>query len=412
MNLHLEPGSVIYASRSEGAYKGLEFFGGATDIPGALAVIKAVEAKNISITGTGQINCRAEREMYRRGPQTVLDDSITGREIANAIKYGVDYRSKYRKTAPCPGAVCLIGCGNVRLRDFSIKESSGWGVHVQWCENVVIDGLDIRSSEINGVNSDGIDIDGSENVRISNCSIDTGDDALCIKTTKVDGSPHPCRWLTITNCTLRSSSAALKIGTESHYDFSSITVSNCIIHGANRGISMIIRDGATVSGVVFDNIVITTERKATFWWGNGDPLWFIVFKRGDRASGGSIKDVTISNIIADGQSGVRIENIDGEIENITFRDFRLRMNHENAVDKRSRDGFMFDRVRNLRLYDCGVEWDTARPESTWRNAFRFQKVDGLKLRDITASPAPGSVEPAIKFIDTAGVDHATTDNQP
>lgn len=408
VNLHLESGSVIYASRSTKDYEGLEFYAGATDIPGALAVIKAVNASGISISGTGTINCRAEREMFRREPQTVLDDSITGREIANAIKYGVDYQSKYRKVAPWPGAICFIGCENVNLRDFSVIESSGWGVHIQWCENVVIDGLSVRSSEINGVNSDGIDIDGSCNVRIANCSVDTGDDALCIKTTKGNGTPHPCKWLTITNCVLRSSSAALKIGTESYYDFSDIAISNCVINGANRGINIIVRDGATVEKIVISNMIVNTERKATFWWGNGDPLWFIVYKRGDRTSGGVIKDVMLSNILANGQSGVRIENIDGTIENITLRDFKLQMEPEAAFDKRSRDGFMFDRVRNLCLYNCDVKWDTAFPESTWRNAFRFQSVDGLRIRDITAPQAPNSREQAIQMIDTDNVDYGNS----
>ena len=407
VNLHLSPGAVIYGSRVEKDFEGMEFAGGATDIPSALALIKAFNASDISITGTGVIDCRAEREMFRREPQTVLDDSITGREIANAIKYGTDYQSKYRKIPPCPGAICLIDCKDVHLRDFTVNESSGWGVHLQWCKNATVDGLTIKSSEINGVNSDGLDIDGCQNVRIANCAIDTGDDALCLKTTldqNSDNAPHPCRWITITNCVLRSSSAALKLGTESHYNFEDITVSNCVINGANRGLSMIIRDGAEVNNVTFSNIIVNTERKATFWWGNGDPLWFIVYARHGRTSGGSIKNVALSNILATGQSGVRIENIDGEIEGITFRDFRLKMEPEAATDKRSRDGFMFDRINDLRLYNCDVVWNTLQPESTWRNAFRFNQTKGIRLRDINATQAPGSKAKSIEFINSSDID--------
>lgn len=403
VTLHLEGGSRLCASRSEADYRGLEFAMGAADMSSALAVIVADNATDIAITGSGIIDCRAERERFRRKPQTVLLDSITGREIANAIKYGVDYQSKFRKVPPCPGAICLLGCSNVRLRDFSVVESSGWGVHIQWCDNVTVDGLRISSSGDDGVNSDGLDIDGSQRVTISNCIIDTGDDALCLKTTRGDGQPHLCRAITITNCVLRSSSAALKIGTETHYDFRDIAISNCVIDGANRGLNMIVRDGARVDGVTISNVVINTCRKATFWWGNGDPLWFVVYRRGDRMSGGSISNVMISNVVAHGQSGVRMEAIDGDINRVVMRDFHLFMEPEEAVDKRARNGFMFDGVDDLRLYDCEVVWDSVSPEPAWESAFRFINVNRLKVCDIIAPQAPGSKYPSVRLTHTSVV---------
>lgn len=123
-----------------------------------------------------------------------------------------------------------------------------------------------------------MDIDGCNNVMINNCRIDTGDDALCLKTTLLNGQSRPCSYITITNCILTSSSAALKLGTESHADFEHITVSNCIIKNANRGLNMIIRDGGSARNILFSNLTISTQRKETFWWGNGDPIWFTIQK--------------------------------------------------------------------------------------------------------------------------------------
>lgn len=396
VNLFLSSGAIIYASRKESDFTSHAFNIGAADMSTAMALVVAFNAKNISITGSGELNCRAEREPFRRNPQLMLTDSITGREIENAIKYGVDYQSKYRKVPPCPGAISLLGCNEVTLNGFKVVESSSWGIHIQWCENVHVEGLSITSSDIDGVNSDGLDIDGCQRVTISNCIIDTGDDALCIKTTKNDNTQHPCRNLAITNCILRSSSAALKIGTESHYDFENIVISNCIIDGANRGLNMIIRDGGNVRNVIISNVIINTERKATFWWGNGDPLWFIVYKRPEAKNAGSISDVTIRDIIAHGQSGLRIEGFHGDINNITIKDFQLFMLPENAIDKRARNAFSFEKVNNLKLDNCSVEW--VGNEAEWESAFMFKDIDGLRLESIRAPKAPNKKFKAIRKI--------------
>nr|AIA87528.1 CAZy families GH28 protein [uncultured Faecalibacterium sp.] len=84
--------------------------------------------------------------------------------------------------------------------------------------------------------------------------------------------------------------------------FEYITVSNCIINGANRGLNIILRDGGSVRNVLFSNLTIRTERKETFWWGNGDPVWFTIQKRGVIPASGIIENVTLQNVIAYGQS--------------------------------------------------------------------------------------------------------------
>lgn len=320
------------------------------------------------------LHCRAVREGYIREPQTEITDSVTGREIANAIKYGADYRSKFRKVPPFTGAISMVDCENVKIEGIRVIESSFWSVHIQGCNRVKVDGIYIESNQDNGVNADGLDIDGSSDVTISNCVIRTGDDALCLKSTKMSENSKPVRNVTITNCILTSSSAALKIGTESHNDFENIVMTNCIINNANRGLNMIVRDGGSVRNVIFSDIVINTVRKATFWWGNGDPVWFTIQKRGDIPSAGSIDNVILSKIIAYGQSGVRMEGFDNTIKNIHISDFHLIMEHEDAIDKRARNGFLFYGVDGLSMRDCSVKWDCENPQKEWESAYLFREV--------------------------------------
>lgn len=397
VNLHLDGGAILYASRRVEDYKKHKIRVGASDESVVEVLLIALNEKNISVTGKGKLHCQAVREPFRREPQLAVTDSVTGREIENAIKYGADYRTKYRKVPPCPGAINFTGCTNVHIRDIEVIESSFWSVHLQWCDRVVVDGIYIQSNPHNGVNSDGLDIDGCCNVMVSNCVIHTGDDALCLKTTRQEGTTKPCREITINNCILTSSSAALKLGTESHADFENITVTNCIINQANRGLNMIIRDGGDVRNVLFSNIILNTVRKATFWWGNGDAVWLTTQKRGSALSAGKIEDVTFHHIIAHGQSGVRLEGFDTSMYNIRFNDFQLFMEPENAIDKRARNGFLFYGVDKLSMIDCEVIWNKKNPEKAWESAYYFEKVKDVNLVRIAGEQAPNGSYMPLRF---------------
>lgn len=397
VNLILECGATIYASRNIDDYKNNTRMSGAADTDGVETLVLAKNARNVSVTGSGVLHCRAVREGYIREPQTEITDSVTGREIANAIKYGADYRSKFRKVPPFTGAISMVDCENVKIEGIRVIESSFWSVHIQGCNRVKVDGIYIESNQDNGVNADGLDIDGSSDVTISNCVIRTGDDALCLKSTKMSENSKPVRNVTITNCILTSSSAALKIIKESHNDFENIVMTNCIINNANRGLNMIVRDGGSVRNVIFSDIVINTVRKATFWWGNGDPVWFTIQKRGDIPSAGSIDNVILSKIIAYGQSGVRMEGFDNTIKNIHISDFHLIMEHEDAIDKRARNGFLFYGVDGLSMRDCSVKWDCENPQKEWESAYLFREVKNLELIRTYGDLTPNSKYPVFRY---------------
>lgn len=64
-------------------------------------------------------------------------------------------------------------------------------------------------------NCDGIDPDHCKHVCISNCHIEAADDCIVLKTTEANHHYGPCEDIVISGCTLASTSAAIKIGTES-----------------------------------------------------------------------------------------------------------------------------------------------------------------------------------------------------
>lgn len=150
-----------------------------------------------------------------------------------------------------PFMVRFIDCKDVQVSGVTLQNSPGWVSHYLGCENVRIHGLTIRS-RVNS-NNDGIDIDSCRRVRISDCDIDTGDDAVCIKATRAT----PSEDIVVTGCRISSDWGALKLGTESAGDFRNIIFSNIIIRNTNGGgLKLISMDGCRMENVLAENIIM------------------------------------------------------------------------------------------------------------------------------------------------------------
>jgi len=112
-------------------------------------------------------------------------------------------------------------------------------LHLVRCDNTVIHNVSIFG-DFNSPNNDGFDIEDSNNTVITNCHIDTGDDAICPKSTT-----GPVYNLTATNCWIRTKSCAIKFGSASSFDFKRLVFDNITIVDSHRGLGMQIRDGGT-----------------------------------------------------------------------------------------------------------------------------------------------------------------------
>ncbi|MBN1568071.1 MAG: right-handed parallel beta-helix repeat-containing protein [Acidobacteria bacterium] len=105
-----------------------------------------------------------------------------------------------------------ISCNDLRWEDFSVTHDGTWATHPTYCANVVIRNLHIRNTR------DGIDVDSCKNVRIEGCDIDTGDDAISLKSGRgMNGARIgiPTENVLITRCVLGGGwFACIGIGSE------------------------------------------------------------------------------------------------------------------------------------------------------------------------------------------------------
>jgi polygalacturonase len=316
VELHLEAGSVWKGSKSLSDYYPLRNNGKAEKtelgLPSYLnseyagkpfsAFVLAIDAENISITGEGAID----------GNEPIFHGDDSGYHIEGS----------YYPRIP---VLFLEHVKNLTLRGIRIQNSAFWTVHLVGCEDVLIDGIRILNS-LKMANTDGIDPDHCRNVRISNCFISCGDDGIVLKNTGDFKKYGPCENIVITNCTIISTSAAIKFGTEGESDFRNVLVSNCCIYGSNRGISLQIRDNGNAENVLFSDIRIETRLFSHEWWGRAEAICLTASDRKPGVKAGKIKNIRFRNISCEGENGIFIMGSeDNPIEDVTFEGIDLKL---------------------------------------------------------------------------------------
>jgi hypothetical protein len=361
------------------------------------ALLYGEDLTNVTIEGRGVFDGEGAYDRRLKGDHE--DDFIRPNQI-EMEKLGLPLMRSFPKPDQTGKMVLLVRCTDVRIAGVSFIDSPSWTIHPVGCERLVIDGVTIRTSLENGVWADGIDPDGCRDVRIANCTIETGDDALVFYSMDWFGPAKPCENITVTNCRLSSASSAIKFCDGNIAGIRNVTIDNCVITKSNRGIAFMTFDGGAVENVVLSNLTIETVRYEWFWWGDGEPFHFNIKKRSevhanwppdkDRPAG-AIRNVKVQNVIARGYgSSVCNGHPDSWLEDVSFENVKLTVAHDpNAAYDKAVHGLFFKQARDLRLRDVEVVWEG--PGSTkWESGLAFEEVRGLILDGVRAVQAPGA----------------------
>ena len=302
--LHIESGAVLKASTQLKDFRKFSDIPlGERDVPSyvnceydgkpANFFIYAAGAKNIRITGFGTID--GTEEIYY------------GDENPYHIE-GAWY--------PRTPLIFVENLEHFTVRDVTLTGSAFWTLHMVGCEDVLVEGIRILNN-LRMANCDGIDPDHCRNVRIIGCHIETADDCIVLKTSQAYEAYGPCENVIISGCTLVSTSAAVKIGTESESDFRNIIIDNCVIDRSNRGVSLQLRDKGNIENVTISNLHIRTRGFSEHYWGKAEPVCLTAIERHDGIPTGTIRNVRIRDLTCHGENGVLIYgNKSHPIENV------------------------------------------------------------------------------------------------
>ena len=229
--LRFQEGSHLVATQDKDDYPLMEIRWEGRWRQGHRALIHAANAQNIAIVGPGKIT----------GPMKLAD-------LRN------------------PRGPCVfepIECKNIRLDGFSVQYRRMWTMHLTYCDDVDVRNLTIRSERDNG---DGIDVDSCRNVKITGCDIDSGDDAIAIKSGRGMEAvriARPSENIEVTNCRLGSAFAGFAIGSEMSGGVRNVRVKNCTFTRGSNGVFIKSRigRGGFIENVEFIDIVSDGPRR-------------------------------------------------------------------------------------------------------------------------------------------------------
>ena len=400
IHLLLESGAALVGSHDIHDYLDSPPFGFARhygiDITGegrVLGMLIAKDAEDISIEGQGEIDGQGDSFMSLKtahGSSDYLAQSVRNPEKYEAAMVTTEYgpiEPDHR-----PGTmIVFFHCSYVRLHGITLRSAPNWTLHLQDVEGAAISDIQILNNP-KIPNNDGIDCMQCRHVRISNCTIATGDDGFAIV-----GSEH----VNVNNCSISSRSAAIRLESTKLSTFTGLSMDT------NRGIAVFAaadkggEDRAT-EDVTFADIVMRTRLIPGGWWGKAEPIYIAVQSCAARTPCSvKVRNVVFSNITAEAENGVLLWGGEGSpISGVELNGVRLHMIAPNpalsdavggnldlrwtaleprfGVVKSDIPALYAKKVNGLRLKNVQVDWADAMPEY-FSDGLRIEEFQDLTI---------------------------------
>lgn len=253
VELYLAQGCRIVGSPRLADYSPLVADGFHTELSpekSAHSLLRAVDAKNIAITGPG-----------------VIDGAGLAFYDPRAVAKGKGKLDK--PNTPRPRIGMFYRCRDVRIDGPTFVDSACWTLWLMQCESVHVHRITIRGNR-RMRNVDGIDIDACRDVTISDCQMDTEDDCIALRAIQqLYDAAAVCENVVITNCVLKTSCQGVRVGCPGDGIIRNSTFSNLVIESTGNGILFEnphrylpphSRGNADISDILFTNVVIHCRR--------------------------------------------------------------------------------------------------------------------------------------------------------
>lgn len=244
VELHLANGAeIVFSDRFEDYLPPVLVRVGGIELYNYSPHIYARDCKNIAVTGPGKLNGNAKAwwPWAREETKRHFELGAKGAPVESRIFGERKYRIR-------PSFLSFVNCTNILLEDFEIGSSPNWTIHPIYCQNTTIRGVRIVTD---GPNNDGIDPDSCRDVLIENCTFDTGDDCVVLKSGyNQDGwrVGRPTENVIVRKCSSKRGHGGVVVGSEMSGDVRNVFVEDCHFEGTDRIIR--IKSRADRGGVV------------------------------------------------------------------------------------------------------------------------------------------------------------------
>ena len=265
VNLRIEGGATLAMSTNLEDYPDFECEWDVREAPrfSARCFIYVGNCENCSITGLGTIDCMGA-EFCEVNPNPEYSETDPFLEKRMIRKAELD-KSIGRM-------IFVMKSKNITLSDFTMKDiAGGWGIWINGCEKVNVHNAKLYCCP-DYPNSDGVHINCSKDVFVTDCAIHTGDDSIIVRAnTNTLGQDIPCENVIIKGCTLSSHCQAIRVGWIGDGAIRNCIFSDLVISDSRDAISIVLppysvpgdlgRNVTRIENLSFNNIVIDrTER--------------------------------------------------------------------------------------------------------------------------------------------------------
>jgi polygalacturonase len=322
-------------------------------------LIYAFDQENIAVTGKGTLDGGGDAESWwpwkgskDLGWKEGTPNQLAARKRLFAMgEQGVPVAERVMGEGSClrPSFIQPYRSRNILIEGVRIVNSPMWEIHPVLCVNVTVRGVDINS---HGPNNDGCNPESSRDVLIEDCSFNTGDDCIAIKSGRNNDGRRigvPSENIVIRNCRFRDGHGGITIGSEESGGTRNVFAEKCemespVLYSALRIKANAVR-GGTVEHVYLRDITVGLVDRAV---------------------------VDIDLFYEEGRNGnflPTIRNI--SIERMTVKTCKTALNLVGYEDAP---------LRNIRLTDCEFKEVTG--------GYKIEHVEGLDLVRTTINGKP------------------------
>lgn len=412
--LELAPDAKIVGSPDREDYNKVDFcpqnWASKAEKASGAHLIVALECENVFIKGQGTIH--GNREAFFDPEVIPSRDKFTGWRPSQMLFF-------------CESR-------NVTLEGVQLINSPYWSVFVFGCKDVVIHGIRLSNTPMSAWNGDGIDIDCSQNVTVSDCILRTGDDCITVRAAQVEllqnrkgfltpqlycwrqdsmGSPRGghdaigiCENVVITNCVLQDGHCGVRFGVGTglirNCSVCNLAIRNCW-YGVGIHSSYLAAEGE-VNGVSVENIAIDNlaiDAGCPFYIassGSTGPL--------QKSNGKYIRHLSMNNIRAIGFWNVFIQgNGDMDLSDVELNNINLVFTGGAEIipepyAERRRDwrcyrfpyGIFINNARDFRLSNVSVRWETV--DAKWKSAVCIRHSEEIHFNNCSFEAPEGGAE--------------------
>lgn len=340
VNLHLEAGANVLFSENKNDYLPVvhtSFEG--VELMNYSPLIRAYKQKNIAVTGKGTFNgqastsnwwpwCGKDTYGYMEGDVKQTDSiNLPRLRKMNEAQTPVSERKFGDEHQLRPSFFEPFECENVLLQGVTFTNAPFWVIHPLKCNYVRVDGVTVNS---HGPNNDGCDPEYSKNVHITNCTFNTGDDCIAIKSGRNEDGRRvniPSENIVVENCNMKDGHGGVVMGSEISAGVRNIYVRNCKMDSPELERAIRIKTntlrGGFVENVFVKNIQVGQVKEAllkinTYYTIHGNQVGHFI---------PSIKNIHLQDIQVEnsGKYGILIKGrAENPVKNITLTNVMIK----------------------------------------------------------------------------------------